>query len=241
MINSREIIEYTKNLSILFVEDDDELRKNTSEILKNFFHKVDTACNGEEALTMYQNNASDIVLTDIRMPKMNGVELTQNIYAINDKQAVIVLSAHDESKYLLPLINLGIEQFIKKPIDFQELLGALLKTSRQIIDSELRKGAQLAQTISLADECSYDRDNRLLICSDEKIYLTKYEILFIQLITTQIEKVYSNEDIVEYYIENGENISIQNIRKLVSKLRKKLPEEILESIYGVGYRLSVNY
>jgi len=241
MINSREIIEYTKNLSILFVEDDDELRINTSEILKNFFYKVDVACNGEEALSMYQKKASDIILTDIRMPKMNGVELTQNIYAINDKQAVIVLSAHDESKYLLPLINLGIEQFIKKPIDFQELLAALLKTSKQIIDSDLRKDAQSAQTIFLSDGCFYDRDHKLLVCNDEKIYLTKYEILFLQLISTQIEKVYSNEDIVEYYIENSESISIQNIRKLVSKLRKKLPEDVLESIYGVGYRLSVNY
>ncbi len=240
MINSKDIIEYTKNLSILFVEDDDELRINTAEILKNFFQKVEIACNGEEAMEIYLKSPSDIILTDIRMPKVNGVELTKNIYDINDKQAVIVLSAHDESKYLLPLINLGIEQFIKKPIDFQELLGALLKTSRQIVDVELHQRAQASQVI-LDDQCSYDRDNKLLVYNNEKIYLTKYEILFIHLISTQIEKVYSNEDIVEYYIESGENISLQNIRKLVSKLRKKLPEGVLESIYGVGYRLTLKY
>ncbi len=241
MINSKDIIEYTKNLSILFVEDDDELRTSTAEILRNFFQKVETACNGEEAMEIYLKSPSDIILTDIRMPKVNGVELTKNIYDINDKQAVIVLSAHDESKYLLPLINLGIEQFIKKPIDFQELLGALLKTSRQIVDIELHQRTQASKVIYLDDQCSYDRDNKLLVYDNEKIYLTKYEMLFIHLISTQIEKVYSNEDIVEYYIESGENISLQNIRKLVSKLRKKLPEGVLESIYGVGYRLTLKY
>ncbi len=241
MINSKDIIEYTKNLSILFVEDDDELRINTAEILKNFFKKVDTACNGGEAIAIYLKSPSDIILTDIRMPKVNGVELIKHIYDINDKQAVIVLSAHDESKYLLPLINLGIEQFVKKPIDFQELLGALLKTSRQIVDVELHQRAQASKVISLDAQCSYDRDNKLLVYNNEKIYLTKYEMLFIHLMSTQIERVYSNEDIVEYYIESGENISLQNIRKLVSKLRKKLPEGVLESIYGVGYRLTLKY
>ena len=53
---------------------------------------------------------------------MNGIELTENIYNINESQILIILSAYDDSKYLLPLVNLGIEQFIKKPIDYQELL-----------------------------------------------------------------------------------------------------------------------
>jgi len=241
MINPKDIIEYTNNLSILFVEDDEELRINTAEILKNFFKKMTTASNGEEALLLYKENTYDIVLTDIRMPKINGVELIENIYKKNNKQPIIVLSAHDESKYLLPLINLGIEQFVKKPIDFQELLAALLQTSRHIKEINLYANRLSSKIITLRKNCSYNRENKLLVFQGEKIYLTKYEILFLQFITTKVEKVYSNEDIVEYYADSGESINIQNIRKLVSKLRKKLPEGVLESIYGVGYRLSLNY
>jgi len=240
MINSKELLEYTKNLSILFVEDHDELRTSTDSILKNFFKVVTSAENGQEALKSYLNHTQendgkfyDIVLTDIKMPKMDGVELTKNIYEINPSQALIVLSAFDESKYLLPLINLGIEQFLKKPLDFQELLKILLKTSKKVINNT---PSNITNTIKVNESFTYDRESKSLVNYKENIYLTKYEIIFIQLLTTNLGKIYSNEDIVANYLTYDETIDAQNIRKLVSKLRKKLPEDSLESIYGVGYR-----
>jgi len=240
MINSKELLEYTKNLSILFVEDHDELRISTDSILKNFFNVVTTAANGQEALKNYREYAQendgrcyDIVLTDIKMPKMDGVELTKNIYLINPSQALIVLSAFDESKYLLPLINLGIEQFLKKPLDFQELLKTLLKTSKKVTNNT---PSNTTNIIQLDESFTYDRESKSLVNYKENIYLTKYEIIFIQLLTTNLGKIYSNEDIVANYLTYDETVDAQNIRKLVSKLRKKLPEDSLESIYGVGYR-----
>jgi len=240
MINSKELLKYTQNLSILFVEDHDELRTNTASILKNFFKIATSAENGHEALKSYlnytqENNGKfyDIVLTDIKMPKMDGVELTKSIYKINPSQAVIVLSAFDESKYLLPLINLGIEQFLKKPLDFQELLKILLKTSKKIANTA---PSSYTDTIKLNESFIYNRESKSLVNNKKNIYLTKYEIIFIQLLTTSLGKIYSNEDIVANYLIFNESIDAQNIRKLVSKLRKKLPEDSLESIYGIGYR-----
>jgi len=240
MINSKELLEYTKNFSILFVEDHDELRMNTDSILKNFFKVVTSVENGQEALESYLNYIHendgkfyDIILTDIKMPKMDGVELTKHIYEINPSQSLIVLSAFDESKYLLPLINLGIEQFLKKPLDFQELLNILHKTSKKIITDTPRV---TTNTIKLNKSFTYNRESKSLVDNKENIYLTKYEIIFIQLLTTNLGKIYSNEDIVANHLIFNESIDAQNIRKLVSKLRKKLPEDSLESIYGVGYR-----
>ena len=92
MLNSKEILQYTKNLSILFVEDHAELRENTTEILKSFFNVVDSAEDGIIALKKYKNyyndNSShyDIVLSDIQMPNLNGVELTSKLYNINPSQ-----------------------------------------------------------------------------------------------------------------------------------------------------------
>ena len=240
MINSKELLKYTKNLSILLVEDHDELRTNTDSILKKFFKVVTSAENGQEALKSYlsypqESNGKfyDIVLTDIKMPKMDGVELTKHIYEVNPSQALIVLSAFDESKYLLPLINLGIEQFLKKPLDFQELLKTLLKTSKKIVNNTKNDVTNL---IRLNESFTYNRDSKSLINNKENIYLTKYEIIFIHLLTTNLGKIYSNEEIVTNYEKLNETIDAQNIRKLVSKLRKKLPEDSLESIYGIGYK-----
>jgi DNA-binding response OmpR family regulator len=239
MIDSKELIEYSKKLTILFVEDDKELSLNTSEILKNFFLDVDVAFDGEEALERYKSNVYDIVITDIRMPKLNGVALTEKIYEIDPDQSVIVLSAHDNSSYLLPLINLGIEQFITKPIDYQELLRTLLKVSKNLVHKKESLNQLSDEMILLGDGIKYDRETRILKGKEGNIYLTKYEIVLIQLMSSKIGKIYSNDDIVAHFESQNETIDAQNIRKLVSKIRKKLPKNVLESIYAIGYRLVI--
>jgi DNA-binding response OmpR family regulator len=243
MLNSKEILKYTKNLSILFVEDHDELRENTTEILKNFFHQVDYAEDGKIALKKYRDYHKesskyyDIVLSDIQMPNLNGVELTSKLYEINPSQLLIILSAHDDTRYLLPLINLGIEQFVKKPIDYQELLRALLNSSKKTQQDSTTVAPVASKKIHLSDNVVFDKDNSSLIENDKMVYLTKYEIIFMQFLSSNMGKIYSNEDIASQYEMLEENLDIQNIRKLVSKLRKKLPENSLESIYGIGYRI----
>ena len=239
MTNSKELLQYTNGLKLLFAEDHQELRESTAEILKNFFKTVDAVDDGDAALELYKNNTYDIVLTDIRMPNMDGIELTQKIYEINPFQSIIILSAHDESKYLIPLINMGVSQFIKKPIDYQELMESLLKVSKKLLDvpNETQTPSHI---ISLDANHTYDRDNKLLTKGDENIYLTKYEIIFLDILTSQSGKIFSNEDIVNYYLAQEESIDAQNIRKLVSKLRKKIPADSIESIYGVGYRVVFN-
>ena len=240
MINSKNISTYTKDLSILFVEDDKELRADTADILKNFFKTVDSCGDGQEALEKYieykekNSNYYDLVLSDIRMPLMNGVELTEKIYKINQSQMIIILSAHDETEYLLSLINLGIEQFIRKPIDYQELLSTFLNSAKKIMK---KNNINNTNTIKLSKDYTYNKDSKSLCHFDENIYLTKFEIIFIELLTKKLGKIYSNEEIVNHYKSLKENIDAANIRKLVSKLRKKMPANNLESIYGIGYKL----
>ncbi len=239
-MNSQELLENAKGLKLLFAEDHDELRIAMAEILKNFFQKVDCASNGEEAIELYTNNTMnyyDIVLTDIKMPKLNGVLLTESIYAINPAQTIIVLSAHDESDYLLPLINLGIEKFIKKPIDYQELIEVLTNAAKKI-NTCIREASPAQKIpIKLSDTCTYDAIKKLFYKNNKTVYFTKYEIIFFELLSDNLGKVYSNEDIVSHYHSLEEDIDPKNIRKLVSKLRKKIPSNLIESIYGVGYRI----
>ncbi|OIP56041.1 MAG: transcriptional regulator [Helicobacteraceae bacterium CG2_30_36_10] len=243
MVNSKKLQTYTQNLSILFVEDHEELRQSTTEILKSFFKDVDSAENGVVALTKYKEYYNknlknyDIIISDLQLPKLNGVEFTEKIYTIFPQQIIIILSAHDDSKYLLPLINLGIEQFIKKPIDFQELLKVLLKASKKLQQPTLLPADGNLVKIRLSNSFIFDRQNSALLDNNKPIYLTKYEIIFMHYLSQNVGKIYSNEDIAENYTTMNEALDNANIRKLVSKLRKKLPENSLESIYGIGYRI----
>ena len=243
MINPKDLIKYTRNLSILFVEDHQELRQRTVDILESLFHKVDSAENGEVALKAYNkyydehSKYYDMVLSDIQMPKLNGVELTRKIYEINPQQTIIIISAFDDAEYLLPLINLRIQRFIKKPVNYEELLNVLSKTAKDIIQIDSPNTEEKSPIVQLGENFIFDTKKSSLYNKDKIVYLTKYEIIFMQLLCTKIENIFSNDEIVSNYTLLNESLDTQNIRKLVSKLRKKLPKDCIESVYGIGYRL----
>ncbi len=243
-LNFKELLNDTKKFSILFVEDHDELRENTREILNKFFENAHSARDGEEALRQYRDFYAqkskyyDIVLSDIQMPKLSGVELVEQIYALNPNQTIIMLSAHDDAKYLIPLINLRIEQFIKKPIDYQDLLSALQKTTKKLLSkNEQQNQPTSSSLIKLHEACTFDKETNILQIDSTIVPLTKYEILFLQILTNGAGKIYSNEEITAFYVASHENLDTLNIRKLVSKLRKKLSSNCIESVYGIGYRV----
>jgi YesN/AraC family two-component response regulator len=107
------------------VEDDRMLQQETAQLLKNFFEKIDLAQNGEEGLELFEPGKYEIIITDINMPKVNGVEMVKAIRRKDRHQMIIVISAHDEPHYLIDLINAGVQRFLSKPIDLTELISIL--------------------------------------------------------------------------------------------------------------------
>lgn len=130
MINAREIKKAAQGISVLYVEDDNDLRQNTARLLSTLFSSVTTAEDGQDGLAKYKQNTYDLVLTDINMPGMNGVKMAEQIKFLNPGQVIVVISAHDEAGYLLDLINLGVDYFILKPLDLNQFLTVLDKAIR---------------------------------------------------------------------------------------------------------------
>ncbi|MGI5921319.1 MAG: HD domain-containing phosphohydrolase [Syntrophomonadaceae bacterium] len=139
MITARQLRENAKGISVLYVEDDDDLRLNTTRLLTNFFSDVDTARNGKEGLIKYYNKNYDLVITDINMPLVDGVKMARQIRADNDKQIIIVISAHDEATYLLDLINMGVDSFVLKPLDLGQFLEVLDKSIKLVKYNQLEE------------------------------------------------------------------------------------------------------
>jgi YesN/AraC family two-component response regulator len=115
-MNRLELKELLKDSSVLFVDDEEAIRESFADMFPSFFKEVEIAADGLEALEIYKSREFDLVVSDIRMPNMDGIELTQQIKELNPKQPIIIISAHSESEYFMELIESGIDGFILKPI-----------------------------------------------------------------------------------------------------------------------------
>ncbi|WP_334085346.1 response regulator [Helicobacter typhlonius] len=121
--------EALSNLTILYAEDDVDTANLTTMVLKDYVGRLLVAKNGQEALNLFRLHKVDLVLTDILMPKMNGIELIDNIRSssIHPDVPVVITTAHTETKYLLDAIRLRVDGYILKPINIEELLQAIHK------------------------------------------------------------------------------------------------------------------
>ncbi len=126
-----ELLTLTSHLRVLYVEDDAILRENTVALLSDLFASIDEASDGQEAYARYQEQPDvyDILITDLNMPHMNGMELIKRIQEINPFQLIVVVSAHNETEYFLESIRNNVNGYILKPIDFEQLLETLYKVS----------------------------------------------------------------------------------------------------------------
>ena len=124
-------------MRVLFAEDDLIIQEQFKTFLLRFFAHIDTANNGVEALEYYAKNKYDLVITDLSMPQMNGIELSRHIKDTNEDQFIIVVSAHSESDKLINLINIGVDGFILKPVDIPLVIQQLLKICTIISDHNM--------------------------------------------------------------------------------------------------------
>lgn len=127
----KELKFYASSLNILIVEDDYELRQSLKELLETLFREVDIAKDGLDALKKYKENKYDIVLTDINMPIMNGVDLSRELRILNKEQCILVLSAYIDD-FVIDLIDIGIQGLIIKPYDIEKFIMVLSKNCENI-------------------------------------------------------------------------------------------------------------
>jgi EAL domain-containing protein (putative c-di-GMP-specific phosphodiesterase class I)/PleD family two-component response regulator len=139
MLDLTKLREYTKDMKVLYVEDDLSIQAEMQELLKKFFSTIVLAKNGKEGLEAYKKESYDLIITDVNMPIMNGIEMSKTILEKNHNQSIIIFSAYSDSKYLLELINSGIEYFILKPVDIKKLTKIIFKVAQAQNNKKLAK------------------------------------------------------------------------------------------------------
>ncbi|MFT7003186.1 MAG: diguanylate cyclase (GGDEF)-like protein [Sulfurimonas sp.] len=126
------LVPRTKKLSVLYVEDDELARTVTMKFLQTLFLRVDVAVDGEDGFVEYQKNKYDMIITDINMPKMNGIEFIKQIRLSDASTPVLVLSAHDDKNYFVNSIKYGVDGYILKPIELEQFFTIISKIVKRI-------------------------------------------------------------------------------------------------------------
>jgi len=224
----REIL---KNYTILYVEDDEEVRKVAVEYLSRLCKRVLEAENGKVALSIWRDEKPDIIITDISMPKMNGIDMARYIRSEDQKTPIIVATAYTDEEYLLKAVELQLVKYIVKPITKDKLMNALELSIERMEDKS-------KFSLPLSATCSYNAFAKEILCDGKPIKLTKNELLFLDLLSFNTSRFVTYAEI-EAQVWPYEGMSSDAIRSLVRALRKKLPDGALDNVSGVGYKLVV--
>jgi len=171
----QELLKQGRELTILYVEDNAVVRESTLELLHILFEHIDIATNGLDGLQKYKDfyeknqKSYDIVLTDINMPKLSGIEMIEEIKKIEERQNVIVLSAHNEAEYLIKLIDLEVTNFILKPITIDRFQKVFAHVIEIIFQKKAFKtmNEHLAHSKKVAEEATQQKSQFLANMSHE--------------------------------------------------------------------------
>ena len=203
------IYQYSKDLTVLYAEDDSNIQEETLDILEMFFPRVDTVSNGKEAYDLYCKNHEeyDLVITDISMPVMDGTELIKNIHKINSEQVIIVISAYNESSRLIDLIELGIYSFIMKPVNQEQFFTALYKSSKIVYNQK--------ELLKYTHNLEHTNNKLVEELSQKNKELTLTQQVGIEAIATMVES---------YDDETGAHV--KRIRAYMDVLIKNAPDSL---------------
>ena len=218
------------NLTLLYVEDDEIIRQNAVEYLNNYCKEVFQAKDGHEALGLYKAKKPDIIISDIEMPRLNGLEMAKQIRKKDKKTPIIIATAFTDKSYLLHAVELQLIKYITKPINSQKLKEALgLVLEYFHMDSILR----------ISHNSCYDKLNKTLMIDKEFIKLSNKELQLLDLLAKNHHRVVNYKEI-ENILWYDEVMSKDALRALVRVLRIKLQGDYIENISGFGYRLKID-
>ena len=220
-----------KNIKVLYVEDDDIARENGVEYLENFFDKVFEASNAVKALQLYEQYKPQIIITDIQMPKINGLEFIKQIRQKDKKTQVIVITAFCNQEYLLKAIELQLVKYLIKPVnekDFEEALMLCLNSLKE--DS--------SNIVKFDEDSYFDIFNKTFVVKNEIIKLRAKEVLFLELLIKNKNRYVTYEE-VESYVWFDSVMTKDALKTLVKNIKIKISKDIIDNLTNVGYKIAI--
>ena len=223
-----DVLDILADKKVLYAEDEKGIRKHISEVLELFFDKVVSVEDGLEATYEMDVASYDVLMFDICMPHLDGLEALRKIRQKDKKIPIIILSAHTEEEYLWKAVELKISKYLVKPYDKQHLIEALKVVALELVDNNLE--------IKLKNGCIYNPVKKIVCEGNKNIQLTLKESRLLEYFIKRENQSVTFDDIGEY-LWDMEIPTKEAIKSVVKELRKKIGKECIKNVYGIGYML----
>jgi len=214
-----------KSLKVLVVEDEKSIAELLKSAIGDYFSRFDIAYDGEAGVIKCRSLMPDLIITDIMIPKLNGLEMAREIKRFADIP-IIVLSAYSDKEKLLTAIDIGVVKYFIKPFDPDELLEYICELAVKI---KKQKVVELTHGYVFKDKLYHD---------SKLITLTKKELLFFRKLIEKKGDTISHDEIKEL-LWKSLDVSDERVRTFIRRLRVKTSKDLIKSISGQGYYLSM--
>ncbi len=230
--NQKNIEFQTKNLSLLYIEDEKFIRENAVLFLEDQFKIIYEAEDAIKGFEIYNTQKPDIIITDISMPCMSGLELCEKIRLIDQKTPIIITTAHADTHYLLKAVELNLVKYLIKPIEEDQLQEAISLCCEKLSSNN-------SNIVKIIGEYSFDTFNKALFNNDALIKLTKNELLLLDILIKNKHRIVSYEEI-EYFIWYDKVMSSDALKSVVRSVRSKIDKSVIENFSKQGYKIKIH-
>ena len=222
--------------SILFVEDEEDVRKNYVTYLQRYFSNVYEVGNAKDAYRIYKEKKPSILIIDINLPGESGIEFLQKVREHDYTTKAIMLTAMSDVETLLRVSDLKLSKYLVKPISRGELQEAL-----EIAIDEMQNFTIYSNDIiALKDSYAWDKKGKKLFKNGVEQLLTKKEAALLALLFSNTNRTFNTEDIIFELWYDSDTQKVSSLKTLIKQLRKKLPENTIKNVFGIGYKVEIS-
>jgi len=213
-------------LKLLVVEDDKDLNGTIVKYLKLKEFSVDSALDGEEALNLVYENSYDLVILDVKLPKIDGFEVAKAIREFSDIP-IIFLTSLDSQKDIQKGFLSGGDDYITKPFSLNELLLRVKAVLKRVYKNQ--------EVIKIDENLEFFIDKELLYKDGKIIHLTPKETQLLKLFLQNPNKILSKEEITNKIYDYNEELSEGTLRVFITNLRKIIGKDKIQTVKNIGY------
>ncbi|GFD88413.1 DNA-binding response regulator [Tenacibaculum sp. KUL152] len=217
-------------MRILLVEDDKPLSSALTTSLSKANYVIDCVYDGASALNTLRAAQNDIVVLDLGLPDQDGLSVLKRIRKTNPTLPVLILTARDKTSDKISGLDAGADDYLPKPFEIDELLARLRVLERRL--------GTASQSVITVKNVSLDTTHHTLTINGSNVHLPRRELMLLKALIENAGRILSKHQLESKLYEWGEEVASNTIEVHISHLRKKMPDDFIRTIRGVGYCIS---